>query len=68
MGQKNGPSRQLEVPGNGFGKVIEPICSSAGGSGLSGTICRAAPLRFRLTTNQQSRLGVSVALFCRYRH
>lgn len=67
MGQKNGPSRQLEVPDNGLGELIEPICSSAGGSGLSVTICRAASLGFRLTTNQQSRLGASVALFCPYR-
>lgn len=35
VGQKNGPSRQLEVPENGFGKVIEPICSSAGGIRLA---------------------------------
>lgn len=35
VGQKNGPSRQLEVPDNGFGEVIEPICSSAGGIRLA---------------------------------
>lgn len=35
VGQKNGPSRQLEVLENGFGKVIEPICSSAGGIRLA---------------------------------
>lgn len=35
VGQKNGPSRQLEVPENGSGKVIEPICSSAGGIRLA---------------------------------
>lgn len=35
VGQKNGPSRQLEVPDNGVGEVIEPICSSAGGIRLA---------------------------------
>lgn len=35
VGQKNGPSRQLEVLENGLGKVIEPICSSAGGIRLA---------------------------------
>lgn len=35
MGQKNGPSRQLEVRDNSFDEVIEPICSSAGGIRLA---------------------------------
>lgn len=33
-GNRNGPSRQLEAPESSSGKVMEPVCSCAGGVSL----------------------------------
>lgn len=55
VGQKNGPSRQLEVADSGFGEVIEPICSSAGGIRLAlGCLEQSAELLLWASAAQQT--------------
>lgn len=55
MGQKNGPSRQLEVADSGLGEVIEPICSSAGGIRLAlGCLEQSAELLLWASAAQQT--------------
>lgn len=60
VGQKNGPSRQLEVPDNSFDEVMEPICSSAAGIRLAlGCLEQSAELLLWASDAQQTNSQAS---------